>query len=187
MNDLKLKFFAFLNGEEPIRSFEEWLYTTPELEAVLNTDDYLLLISLDFSEPGIDSEIEKLLKQYVDVAEYETWRLRKLLNKVIERDSKLPEILSEFYELYCHGYRFLDSLALGYGLPVRVPPQGYSADTWEELSETEQNCLLNSLSEGAIHEARKVLFWLDAQKIILTNQLNHSGYCVYLDHRIVDS
>ncbi|MCA1991300.1 MAG: hypothetical protein LDL41_04520 [Coleofasciculus sp. S288] len=180
MNDLKLKFFTFLNGEESISTFEEWLYATPDLEAVLSSDDYLLLISLDFSETGICSKIEELIKQYVDVAEYETWRLRKLLNKVIDRDSKFPEILSEFYELYCHGYGFLDSLGLSYGLPIRVPPQGYSADTWEELSKTEQNYLLDSLSEGAIDEARKVLFGLDTQKIILTNQLNHYGVCPFV-------
>jgi hypothetical protein len=47
---LKIKFFKLLYGEESVNTFEQWVYETDDLENQLTNDDYLNLISLDFSE-----------------------------------------------------------------------------------------------------------------------------------------
>lgn len=152
-DQLRSKFFEFLHGEEPIKKFEQWVYATNALEEVLTDNDYLKLISLDFLNRNSKYEIEKLLQRYIDVGEYEMWKLRKLLTTVLAKEKNLPQVLSKFYNLYCDGYYFLEHLGLGCGLAVRVPPSEYSSDSWDELSDEEKSKLLNSLLPEAISEA----------------------------------
>ena len=69
----------------------------------------------------------------------------RLLEEALKRTEKLPYILMEFYDLYCHGYTFLNDLGLGYGLMCEVPsPSRYSADSWDELKDSEKKKLLDS-------------------------------------------
>lgn len=180
---IRSKFFKVLHGEEPTNDFEQWVYATNELGKMLSDEDYLNLISLDFSKQSSKYEIDKILRRYFALCEYETWKLRKLLIMVINKKGNLPQALSEFYELYCDGYCFLESLGLAYGLAVRVSPSGYSSDYWEELSHEEQSKLINSLLPGAIDEAQKVLSWLDENKIVITSEQDELGHYLYIDRR----
>lgn len=59
---IKDRFFRFLNGTLPINEFELWVYTTDSLERILNSDDYLKLISLDFSRFNANSKIVDILR-----------------------------------------------------------------------------------------------------------------------------
>ncbi len=181
---IRSRFFKVLHGEEPSWDFEQWVYATNDLEKILSDEDYLNLISLDFSKQSSKYEIDKILRRYFALGEYETWKLRKLLTMVINKKGNLPQALSEFYKLYCgDGYCFLESLGLAYGLAVRVPPSGYSSNCWEELSHEEQSKLINSLLLGAIDEAQKVLSWLDEDKIVITSEQDELGHYLYIDRR----
>ncbi|MBW4583467.1 MAG: hypothetical protein KME42_28210 [Tildeniella nuda ZEHNDER 1965/U140] len=182
-NDLKIKIFKFLDGEECLATFEQWVYATNDLENGLTNDDYLKLISLDFSKRSSKYETDEILKRYIDAGEYETWKLRKLLMAVLEHDQNLPIALSQLYELYCDGYYFLDTLGLGYGLHIRVPPTNYSSDDWQGLSHEEQHQLLGSLLPQVISEAQTVLAWLDEGTIVITNKQGESGAYLYFDRR----
>jgi hypothetical protein len=181
-DNIKTKLFRFLNGEESINNFEQWVYATDALEAILGSEDYFNLISLDFSKQADRFELINLLKKYIDAGEYETWKLRRLLNHFLSQEGDLPLMLGEFYELYCNGFYFLETLGLKYGLAIKVPPQEYSSDSWQELADAEKERLLNSLLPVALDEAQKVLTWLNQGKIVITNQPNESGH-YYLDKR----
>lgn len=181
--DIKCIFYKFLDGEESLSNFEQWVYATNDLEKILNDADYLKLISLDFSKQDAKYELDKLLKSYIDISEYETWKLRKLLNMFLDKKENLAQLLSQFYELYCDGYYFLDILGLGYGLLIQVPPSKYSSEVWEGLSNYQKTELLESLLPEAMNEAQKVLSWLDTNKIVITNEQNYLGYCSYIDRR----
>lgn len=182
-NDLKIKLFKFLDSEECIAIFEQCVYATNDLENSLTSDDYLKLISLDFSKRSSKYEADKILKRYIDAGEYETWKLRKLLIGVLKREENLPIVLSQFYELYCNGYHFLAGLGLECGLSIRVPPIHYSSDCWHDLSHEEQHQLLSSLLSQTIAEAQTVLSWLDEGKIVITNEQSESGAYLYFDRR----
>lgn len=182
---LKIKFFKFLYGEESVNTFEQWVYETDDLENQLTNDDYLNLISLDFSEQNSQYEAGKILEQYIEAGDYETWKLRRLLTTVLEQAQNLPEVLSQFYTLYCKGYDFLDGIGLGCGLSIRVPLNSldYSADCWEDLSHEEKHQLLHSLLPKATAEAQTILSWLDERKIVITNEQDDLGAYIYIDRR----
>lgn len=182
-NDIKIKFFRFISGEEPIREFEQWVYLTGGLEEILGHQDYLNLISLNFLKQSSKYELIKILERHFNAGEYETWKLKKLLNLFISKQGDLPSILCEFYELYCDGFYFLDILGLDYGLVIKVPPNGYSSEYWQELTDKEKERLLNDILPGAIKEAQKVLTWLDEEEIVITNNKNELDHYLYLDRR----
>lgn len=180
-DDIKLKFFRFLNGEESVREFEQWVYVTNALEDSLG-DAYFDLISLDFAKQDSQYELAKLLERHIDRGECATWKLRKLLNLFLSQEGDLPLLLSEFYELYCDGFYFLDALGLGYGLAIKSP-QEYRSGVWQKLTDEEKTRLLNALLPDAIDEAQKVLSWLDEGKIVITDEQDELGRSLYIDTR----
>jgi len=87
---------------------------------------------LNFGLVGMDESIEKK-------------KLLALLNKALARDKDLAQTLRELYQLYCHGYTFLQDIALNYGLLCIVPPSPqYKVDYWEQLTPAEQKEILDS-------------------------------------------
>jgi hypothetical protein len=111
-------FIDTLVGDKTILEFEQWLYTDKTLESVLNDEDYLDLISFGYKAPNTKYELFKLLEKHIDLGEHEKRKIKMLLEKVLNRDKELPEVLITFYDLYCDGYIFLQNLGLGYGLVI---------------------------------------------------------------------
>ncbi len=167
----------------PLEEFEQWVYATKDLEELFSREDYVELLSVDYSKNSNRYDVVKLVTRYINEGEYETWKLKKLLYAVINNDGDLQQVFIDFYYLYCDGYRFLDNLGLGYGLSVVVPPSEYSSDSWEKLSEQEKERLLASFLPEAINEVKRVLFWLNDGEIVILNEQDGLGHFKYLDHR----
>ena len=181
--EIRQFFYETLNGDRDVFEFEKWLYTNKELEGILNSDDYLDLISHNFKRSGAKNDLSKLLEKHINKAEFEKWKLVNLLNKALARDKDLPKILMKFYDLYCHGYYFLGNLGIGYGLAVKVP---YSlADSWDELTQQQQKDILDSFYPQITVEIQKVIEWLNDGTIVLTGTQNELDYYEYNDFRIL--
>lgn len=180
--ETKKTFFEFLDGQITVPDFEQWIYQTSILEEVLNSDDYLKLISIDFNKRHkkhyLDCryQINKVIKKYISLAKYETWKLERLLNDFLNRKGNLIELLGQFYDLYCHGYSFLNNLGLQYGLEF--------CDYYlETLSEAEITNKLNNLLPEIDREIEKVLSWLEQGKIEIIESSNSFYSVDYIDNR----
>lgn len=110
---LQRPFFHVLMEQGAIDVFEQWLYQEEQLAHYLSNDDYLALISLDFNDKYILHEMGKIMHLYLDEVLYYKNRLEFILSELIQQPSHL-EYINELYEMYCHGYLFLD-LAREYG------------------------------------------------------------------------
>lgn len=179
---IKTTFFEFLDGQITVIDFEQWVYKTLSLEEALNSDDYLELISIDFTQSNekyyLDCcyQINKIIEKYIDSGEYETWKLEILLNDFLNRKGNLIEILGQFYDLYCHGYDFLDNLGLHYGLKF--------CDYYlETLSKAEITNKLNNLLPEIDKEIENVLSWLERGKIKIINDPDSFYSLNYIDNR----
>ena len=181
---LKELFYRIITGEIPLLDFEQWLYASAEVEQLLSADDYLALLTLNYQKSGARHEVVKVLKQQIDLGEFETYKLLKLLQEAILKTPRLPFILVEFYYLYCRGYDFLQDLGLGYGLTVDSPwVENTTADSWDELTSAQQAELLASFSPGLEHELDQVQRWLLTKQIILTGERDELGHHTYRDLR----
>jgi hypothetical protein len=178
-------FFDTIFGKVTLQEFEDWVYASKELESLLDADDYLELISFNFKKNGAKYELVNLLSdKYLDLGEYEKWKLLNSLKLALKRDDQLGSILRGFYDLYCRGYEFLNDLGLGYGLNVEVPPSpNYKVDTWEELSDSEKKELIASFYPQLELDIKRTIEWIENGKLIFTGRKDEIGHYEYKDLR----
>lgn len=180
--EVKNTFFEFLNYQKSVADLEQWLYQTTILEEVLAPDDYLELIAIDFGQRNekyylnCRYQINKIIKKYINLEEYETWKIKRLLNNFLKRKGDLAKKLNKFYDLYCHGYGFLDRLSLHYGIE-------FTDYYIEILSKEEIEQKIKSVLPGVDKEIKKVLSWLEQEKIKIINDPNSCYSIDYIDNR----
>lgn len=179
------KFYDTINGKIKLEDFESWVYSDKELETILPEDEYLELISFNYRKNGAKYELVKLLSEkFINLGDYEKWKMLNLLRSAQEKDERLPAILRQFYDLYCRGYTFLYDLGLGYGLTVEVPPSNnYKAETWEEMSETEKKEMINSFYPLLQADIERAIDWIEKGKITFTGKTDEIGDYEYEDLR----
>ena len=174
---IEQQFYDTILEKVNLEDFESWVYSDKELELLLSEDEYLELISFNYKKNGSKYELVNLLsKKYVDLGEYEKWKMLNLLYAAKNRDERLPDILRQFYNLYCRGYNFLNDLGLGYGLTVDVPPSSkYKAETWEEMSETEKRELIESFYPQLQSDIERTMSWIENGKFFFQEKLTKSA------------
>lgn len=180
---IELLFFRTLKGETTIEDFERWLYDSREFESLVTEEEYLDFISLSYKAPSARHELAKLIRENIDLGRYETWKLKQLLVSVLERTGDYPRAIIAFYDLYCSGYRFLETLALGFALPLDSPMSPSTADSYEQLTVKERDYILNVFYPSIEGEVRKVMDWLDSGEIELTGLTDELGHYEFLDKR----
>ena len=196
--EIKKTFFEFLNCQIALTDFEQWVYETLSLEEVLNSNDYLELISLDFTQRhekyylDCRERINQIIEKYISLAEYETWKLKRLLNNFLNRKGNLVKILEQFYDLYCQGYGFLDNLGLGYGLnfscylsEINEPNFRYFFPKTLTAAEIEREIKqkVNDILPEVDREIKKVLSWLEQGKIKIIDDPDSFYGIDYIDDR----
>lgn len=183
--DIKKRFYKTIKGDISLDEFELWLYADKELEKYLKPDDYLDLISLSFKKNGAKHELSRLLKKHIDLGEFETYKILGLLKEAQQKNNKLPDILMEFYDLYCKGYYFLQDLGLTFGLAVEVPTKlnNPPVDTWDDLTTKQQKEILDSFSPKLEECLELAIYWLETKKIILIGEQDDVGRYGYEDFR----
>ena len=106
-----------------------------------------------------------------------------MLTKVLERDEEVPKILTAFYDLYCHGYSFLDNLGLKYGLDIAVPYTSYGVNDWDDLTAKQKEELRDSIYPSIEIEIKKVISWVANGRVILTGEKDEMNNYYYVDNR----
>ncbi len=180
--DIEQKFYDVLKHRIDLASFESWLYQN-DLETELPEGKYIDLISLNYKDKYAHNELENLIKDLVDFGKFEIHKLKEILESIIRKDNNCAESIELTYEFYCSGYNFLRRLGLSYGLLVSCPPAGNYQKTWNEITLSEQDELLNKLYPNIITDAENALDWLRKGKIIIKNSVDELGNYKYDDLR----
>jgi hypothetical protein len=183
-DNIRLKFYETIFGDVSLEEFESWVYTDNQLESALSPDDYLELISFNYKKNGAKHELVELLsKRFINLGEYEKWKMLNLLHGALQKDERLPEILRQFYDLYYKGYTFFNDLGLGYGLTVEVPPSKYPSDNWTDLTDQNKAELLQSFYPQLESDIQRAIDWVEQGKIIFKGTTNEMGNQEYDDLR----
>ncbi len=111
-HNIKDRFYKFLAGKTQIDEFESWVYNSTELEEYLGSDEYMDFISFDYKQKGARYEIEHLIYKHIDKSEFEAWKVKILLLDALNRTGDYTLAIRLFYDLYCHGYGFMENLGL---------------------------------------------------------------------------
>jgi hypothetical protein len=130
--------FQFLEGDVELQELEAWLYSNTAVEGQLGAESYLALISIDFRDKWAGHQARKILQQSACVGDYLRWRLLSLLSDVAAMTPGWMLSAAGIYEEYCRGYRFLEPIAIDFGLNAKFylegdtysssfPPGGFEA------------------------------------------------------------
>lgn len=121
----KVEFYKFLNGKRTVEELRDFIYSQPDLEQQLESEAYLSLIELNFNDKYDRAKLPTLIKNsVVEEGQFETWKLKTLLNNFLSDVSNTHINLDKFYHLYCgiyqdegqrrYEYKFLSNLGLNY-------------------------------------------------------------------------
>ncbi len=103
-DEIKNVFLQFLVEKMSIKAFEQWLYATSELEKVMDDNDYLSLISIDFDDKFAFNHIHGIIEKYISFDEFLKFKFSMLLNDIIAHNENSQSAIEETYYLYCNGY-----------------------------------------------------------------------------------
>lgn len=182
--NIRLKFYEIIFDATNLNEFEAWIYIDKQLESALSPDDYLELISFNYKKNGAKYElVELLFNRFINPEEYQKWKMLNLLYTALQKDERLPDILRQFYDLYCKGYTFLNDLGLGYGLTVEVPPSKFPSDNWADLSDENKVEILQSFHPQLESDIQRAIAWIEQGKIIFKRTKNEMGNQEYDDLR----
>jgi hypothetical protein len=174
--------YSLLHNGLSIKAFEAWVYESKELERKLSENDYLKIISIDYSkEEKSKYAAYDILKKYISIEKIETERILSLLYRALEAENDLPLILMEVYYLYCQGYYFFERLGLNYGLNCCIYPDQYG--TWKDLTEQDREILANSLFPDVVDDINQTIELIESGKILLTGEKDQYGVYEYIDMR----
>ena len=168
-SDLQVKetLFRFLEGDICLSDFENWVYGSVELEALIGEDLYLELVSVDFRREAARYESERTIFSVIGRNELIEWRLCRLMNRIIARPADVHADILLAYRLYCRGYRFLAKIGMTYGITVACPlPMN---DEWEGLSEPQKASIISGFYPAIITDAQLILGALKNRQIIFSN------------------
>jgi hypothetical protein len=175
-------FFKVLNGEVDIKTFEQWLYATPDVEGMFSPDDYLELISLNYKDRLAKYELIKLLTRSINQGEFETYRLIRLMETIITKSPGWYDALNQCDMLCPLGYYFLEGLE-------EFAHSLFARNHFENLTDTQKNKLLEMIYPRAAESARKVIDWLKEGKIVMTEETRcyFSGCSSFYVHVFIDN
>ncbi len=173
---VKEKAYAYLNHEIGITNFEQWVYANAdELEETLDDNTFFWLISFSYNQEGAKQTLSLLLGERIDKADYEKYRLLYLLYKTLDPQTAKLEMIEQFYDLYCKGYYFFDTLALGYGLKIDYD--------FELMSEEERAKNVAFFYPAIIKHIQEVIQWIENGNVVPTGVLNEWGRFEYIENR----
>lgn len=132
VDEIESQFFRFLAGELPIKEFEQWIYSTPQIEDYLGESAYLEFISFHFQQPAANLELTKLVFKYVSPGKFYNWQVKRLLESLLNGTLDSVDIFEKLYDMYIKGYYFLQNIGIQYVLGIDDIPRLAEQHLWDE-------------------------------------------------------
>jgi hypothetical protein len=101
----KIQFYKYLNGDISVLDLEDFIYKQSDLAQQLDDETYSELISFNYKEKNGNRLQDFLFGQIIDEGQFETWKLKNILNAFLADYERLDTYLIKFYRLYCGIYQ----------------------------------------------------------------------------------
>jgi hypothetical protein len=163
----KQTFFRLLNGELPIKDFEQWVYNSSNnLETELQPDFYLDLISFNYNQKDNFQQLSDKIGTQIDTNEFNIWRIRKLLIDIIGNKIDLVLATRKLRELYFHtGENFIPiTLGIGYQSLLDDVPIPSEYKQWESEALKQVLKKVEGYKDDIVRDAKLFLDTLDIMK-----------------------
>jgi len=165
IDEIENSFFRFLAGELALQEFEQWLYSTSEIEDYLGKPAYLDLISFDFQQPAVNYELSKLIYKHITKAQFHNWQIKRLLKNLLDGNPDPVDVFEKLYNMYCKGYGFLRDIGIQYVLGIDEIPRLATQNLWDENEFFRRRKMLEKYLEPMKNEVEIILQALETGEI----------------------
>jgi hypothetical protein len=176
----KIVFYKLLTLEKSIDDFERFIYTQKDIENQLGKDTFFNLIKLNFKDKYEQAKLVELIKsKIIEEGQFETWKLKTILNDFLSQPKKTDLNLDKIYHLYCgvyqengarkYEYKFLKNLRLNY---LYWANEGYLKTHYGNIWESEYTKYQNEFifyHEQLKKFATEILLAIDNKDIEILN------------------
>jgi hypothetical protein len=165
------EFYLVVAKKMSVADFEQWVYTTPELETILSEDNYIRLISFNYNSRWAFYELQKLLVPYVDRGEMRKRELLELLHTLADGGSPddVLDALMDTFNLFYKGYSFFDELA-HYGLAAEDDFGFDPEEKWLRMTDRQKQKYLSKFYPQVQKLAQQLIQQLESGQIQLHTQ-----------------
>ena len=171
---ISTQLIAFLVGNVSLTDFNQWIRQTPELRYVLTPTDYNTLMTTNLQQAEALPLLDRILRGYIDWAQYEKEQLSELLMAIIWKDDAITALVRA-YEQYRQGFTFLSVLGVDCGLALLTATNSMpNAARQEEI--------LATIYPKACNEAKRLLTCLVAGKITFTGEYTPNGRAIFTEY-----
>ncbi|MEZ4804652.1 MAG: hypothetical protein R2852_03995 [Bacteroidia bacterium] len=145
--EMRIFAYKFLNDAISLSEFEAFIYQNTPTDENFDDEKHFELLNFNYKDKYAQESLKQLLlKNYVSLSEFETWKLKTLLTQFINDIPNLKTYLDQFYTLYCgtllengerhYAYKFLGNLGLNamYWLEEDYLKQQYGTKWQEEYN-----------------------------------------------------
>jgi hypothetical protein len=174
IDEIEGSLFLYLAGDFPIKDFEQWIYSKPQVEDWLGKSAYFELISFSFHQPAADHELSKLIRKYINPAEFDAWHIKRLLKGVLDGAQDPVAAFENLYKLSWKGYRFLNHLGVEYMLGIDEIPKLSAQHLWNKDVFLRLRKTLDDYIQPLKNEIEIVLRALESGEIEITGEGEYS-------------
>jgi hypothetical protein len=156
----KQTFFLLLDGELPIKDFENWVFNhSNNLEKELRADFFVELIRFGYDHKDSLSQLKMKIKLFLNRDEFIICRTKKLLTDIIENRIDLVLATHRLRWLYdVTGETFIPvTLGAGYQSELDDVPIPSQYSMWEEKALQEKLKKVDQYKEYIIRDAKEFL------------------------------
>lgn len=167
---LTKKIYQLLVEDLSINEIETWIYQSYQtLESQISEDFLNDLLAFDYHSKYAKQEFILLTDHYINQADFEFWRINRILDIIIHKKERFEEMIMSTYDLRCQGYYFLEEIGMGPALNM-CASFGVEVETWDDLPEADKNIIIEGNYPVAKAVALQVKSWLAEKKIILSGK-----------------
>jgi len=156
--------FEFLDNEVTLANFERWIYKNKELQTAQPTL-YQDLLLFDYGDRDATHGIKNKLEPYLDKKEFNVWRTKRLLSKIIEDKIDIVLGTRKLRELYFDtGQNFIPpTLAIGFESELDDLPTPDEYNLWSEKELKEKLAKADKYKERIKRDAKEFLTKLKSE------------------------
>lgn len=170
VDEIEVPFFRYLAGDLPIKEFEQWLYSTPEIESVLGEAAYFDLVSFSFQRPQANYELAKVIYKYILPGRFHRWQISQLLQRLLDGTQDPVLVFEKLYFLFMDGYYFLRDVGIAYASGIDDVPKVTEKLFWNEGEYVRRRKLLDNYLSLLEEEIKLLLQGLESGEIELTGK-----------------
>lgn len=187
IQELKQKVYDSFHDISKIPILKKYIYDSQWLKTFIGDSNYLDLISLDFNAKSIVYDLSEILIKHIGLADFQQEKIINEIKTALNSKELLPDILTQFYDDYCHGYDFFEDLGLCYGLCCEVPNiDNKTYNSWEELLPEQKSRIIDGFFPQLDRDLKRALEWFVTGKIKFTEEYNDYNVLDYIDYRSDD-